>query len=670
MIKIDLHIHTVPSIYEPSFEFSLEKLKQYISKLGFDAIAITNHNLFDKEQYNCIADVVKCSVFPGVEVDIENSHLLVIGSTEKINELFVSCQQLTALIKSENDSITFKQFIEIFPNYRDYILIPHVDKKPAMKSTTLEKFGDTIRTGEVRSAKKFESAIKDMNSLVPVLFSDIRLDDEINVFPSRFTYVDINIVEYSVLKNALMDKTKVYISKNKLANEYAFLNDGTAASTKLNVIIGKRSSGKTYNLEQIQKSKDTSSENIKYIKQFSLTGNSEIDKFEGLVRKEQEDFINEYLAPLRMLIDKVLSINEYNSKTLDEYLDSLKEYASNQSLQDAYSKTKLFNESYFLINDNYDTKKVINAVDVLLNSEHNEDLIFKLISRNQLILLLMKLIERRKEELKELKLKKQVNTIVSVLKNKLSSKSSMRNITDINLYDIVKQKFIIKEFNRICNNLKKESLIFNLDVYRFKLQIRRKKFTNGSTLKKTIKTNKAIANVFNEYYANPYKYIQELSNVGIERTNIYKCMFDFEIKVLNDKGNPLSGGERAEYNLLRELKGAEHYDTLLIDEPEASFDNLFIKKYIIDIIKDLSQKTTVFITTHNNSLGMSIKPNKLIYTSHDEDGFKVYTGEVGCKYLSTVSDNKIISYDTIMEVMEAGSDAYDERQDIYESFKN
>ena len=176
--------------------------------------------------------------------------------------------------------------------------------------------------------------------------------------------------------------------------------------------------------------------------------------------------------------------------------------------------------------------------------------------------------------------------------------------------------------------------------------------------------------VYNDKYDDSYNYIHELFNVGVPKADIYKTLINFDVKVINEKGNQLSGGERAEYNLLREIKGSEQYDILLLDEPEASFDNPFIKDYIIDIIKDISQKTTVFITTHNNSLGVLINPNKLIYTSNDEDEFKVYTGEFGSKNLTTVNGDSIISYDTIMEVMEAGTDAYDERRQIYESFKN
>ena len=188
-------------------------------------------------------------------------------------------------------------------------------------------------------------------------------------------------------------------------------------------------------------------------------------------------------------------------------------------------------------------------------------------------------------------------------------------------------------------------------------------------LKSKLKTNIALSDTF-KAYNQPYNYIRQLANLEIPKSNIYKALLDFDIKVINEKGNELSGGERAEYNLLREIKGAEQYDILLLDEPEASFDNPFIKDYIIDIIKNISQKTTVFITTHNNSLGILIRPNKLIYTSNDEDGFKVYTGEFGSKNLTTVNGDSIISYQTILNVMEAGEQAYKERSQIYESFKN
>ena len=51
MKKIDLHIHTVATIFDNEFEFSLEKLKEYVRERDIDCIAITNHNQFDKSHF-------------------------------------------------------------------------------------------------------------------------------------------------------------------------------------------------------------------------------------------------------------------------------------------------------------------------------------------------------------------------------------------------------------------------------------------------------------------------------------------------------------------------------------------------------------------------------------------------------------------------------------------
>ncbi len=668
MKKVDLHIHTSSSNYEREITFSLDKMIEYVNKNKLDIIAITNHNHFNREQYELISNRLDCTIYPGVEVDIESSHLLVIFPNDKLEELEISCSSLSSRIQSENDSITFEEFINFFPNYKDCILIPHIKKDPAMKTTTLEKFNGVIKTGEVKSAKKFEITKKDENSLVPVFFSDVRIEEELNDIPARYTYLDINSTEYNVIKNALCDRNKVFLSNNKKADEFAFLNDGTLASTKLNVIMGKRSSGKTYNLKQIYLSNDNN--NIKFVKQFSLTGNSEEETFEKLISEEQQSVIHEYLSPLRKFVDTMLDIDNSSSEELEKYLTSLKEYATSQSLQDAYSKARLFNEIEFAFLDNYDTKKVINAITVLLDSKHNEMIIEKYVSKKKLKQLLNELILKRENEFLKYKLKKETDRIVNLIKGKLTSKSSMISISNVNFYKVQKDRILINEFNKICNKIKQETIIYDLNVYRFYLSIIRKSFKNAQEVKHRLKTNLPIANIYNDKYDDSYNYIHELFNVGVPKADIYKTLINFDVKVINEKGNQLSGGERAEYNLLREIKGSEQYDILLLDEPEASFDNPFIKDYIIDIIKDISQKTTVFITTHNNSLGVLINPNKLIYTSNDEDEFKVYTGEFGSKNLTTVNGDSIISYDTIMEVMEAGTDAYDERRQIYESFKN
>lgn len=63
MKKIDLHIHTVSTIKDRTFTFDMGVLKDYVSTQKLDAIAITNHNVFDKVQYEEI-----CKQLSGIVV--------------------------------------------------------------------------------------------------------------------------------------------------------------------------------------------------------------------------------------------------------------------------------------------------------------------------------------------------------------------------------------------------------------------------------------------------------------------------------------------------------------------------------------------------------------------------------------------------------------------------
>ena len=58
MRRIDFHIHTVASPLDEEFEFNLDSLLTHVGHNSLDAIAITNHNLFDGENFKEICDAV------------------------------------------------------------------------------------------------------------------------------------------------------------------------------------------------------------------------------------------------------------------------------------------------------------------------------------------------------------------------------------------------------------------------------------------------------------------------------------------------------------------------------------------------------------------------------------------------------------------------------------
>ncbi|MGK4568708.1 hypothetical protein [Flavobacterium sp. 3HN19-14] len=139
MKKIDLHTHTVSTISDYHFDFDLSKVKEYVDKLQIDALAITNHNVFDMNQYNQIRNSLTIPVFPGIEIDLEGGHLLLITDTDEfeVSNFDEKCKQVSALIKTKDDSITLTQFNYIFTDLSKYVLIPHYDKSPEIKQSTI-----------------------------------------------------------------------------------------------------------------------------------------------------------------------------------------------------------------------------------------------------------------------------------------------------------------------------------------------------------------------------------------------------------------------------------------------------------------------------------------------------------------------------------------------------
>ena len=88
----------------------------------------------------------------------------------------------------------------------------------------------------------------------------------------------------------------------------------------------------------------------------------------------------------------------------------------------------------------------------------------------------------------------------------------------------------------------------------------------------------------------------------------------------------------------------------------------------------MAENMPVIISTHNNTIGGSIKPDYILYTEKkidaDEVRFNIYSGYPTAKSLEDVNGNSIENYKITLNSLEAGEQAYSERKDIYETLKN
>jgi hypothetical protein len=668
MKAIDLHIHTIHTILDFDFTFDISKLEEYVSSESLKCIAITNHNMFDKSNYELIKNKLNIIVLPGIEVSLEKGHILVIGNIIDADRLEKQSSLMRQYIIDEHSYLTYEQFLEIFNNYKDYLLIPHYAKKPYIPLDVINKFGKEIIVGEVSSAKKWFSLKKKTDKLIPVLFSDIRIRSELKNYPGTHLYIDCDDFTIGGLKNSLRDRNKISLSNTLVDEEFQINPEGTMASLGLNILIGKRSTGKTYLLDKLSKSFSTDS--VKYIKQFSIVNDASESAFKNRLDQDNAEYSEKYLKELKDIVDIAFNIDIAGETTLlENYLESLIDFASKQDKMDAFSKCTLFNATSFEIEEDEELKNNIVAIDTLLSSKKYLNIILKYLSKNQLIKLLYELVETNKaKDLNNYNLE-YINQILKLIQSELEENSALNKIKDFNVVRYAYCKYFIRKFDIYLEKIKKEKEISKNDFYKFKVRATRKPYTSVQEIKNKIKNCPGISNEF-KYYSEPYKYINALSNVGIPKNQIYKAIVDVEYVALNNNGSEISGGERAEYLLYNQIKSGENYDLILIDEPESSFDNVYLNKNIRSLINNISQKTTTFIVTHNHILGVMLNADKILYTCIENGEYKVYTGKISSKKFKCYDGTEKSTDDIIMETMEAGKESYDERKKIYENIEN
>ena len=672
MKKIDLHTHTISTVSDYAFDFDLSKVIEYVDKLKIDALALTNHNVFDMKQYNEIRNSLKIPVFPGIEIDLEGGHLLLITDIDEfeVSNFDEKCKKVSEIVKTNTDNLTLTQLHYIFPELNKYILIPHYDKSPSIKQETIIALKPHITSGEVASIPKFKRLLKEENGLVPVLFSDMRFKSDLKDFPTRHTFVDLKEISFAGIKSCLTDKTKISLTKESGNDFFQATDDGLQLSTGLNIVLGERSSGKTITLNKIA----SSSGNAKYIRQFSLLQNDE-ETFNKTNDFRLSIIHNNYLNEFKSVIEDIIQIDiEQNHLDISIYIDSLKKFATESEKKDLYSKCNLFSEDDFPINDLSNLDKIIESVITLIANNEYEDIIAKYISNENLIKLLFELIQKSIVSKVENEQKKWLNTIVNDIQRELRIKTTSSFVENIDFYKIALDEKRAKKFIEVVTELKKEREVNKEELGKFSIITTTHQIESASDLQKIGREKKVYSTAFSQYNT-PYEYLLKLKEIGIEDASLYKFFIRIESVTLNKDGFKVSGGERSEFNLIHEIKDATKYDLLLIDEPESSFDNLFLKKEINTLIKDISALMPVVVVTHNSTVGASIKPNYVAITKKDiidkDFVYRIYTGYPSDKELTCLDGDKIKNYDTILNCLEAGIDAYTERKtQTYEILKD
>ena len=398
-------------------------------------------------------------------------------------------------------------------------------------------------------------------------------------------------------------------------------------------------------------------------------------EFNSEVERRRSVFVDEYLSGLKRVLDDVMNIDlSARERGVAMYVDSLLKSAEEADKRDAFSKVALFDEEQFPVGNTKTLNSLIESVRQVIENIEYRAMIEKHVNLKTLKNLACELIELLWQKILEHEKKRLVNGLVTEIKQGLRVRTAAIQVEDIDLYDFSMDKKRIERFIEIVNFLKRDAVIFEETIQGFKIEARKGQYGGAMEVKNASGLKTAFSDAF-RVYDNPYVYLQKLlSNEIIPRAELYRLFAKISYLVLNEDGFEVSGGERSEFRLLQEISDAQNYDILLIDEPESSFDNLFLKSDVNQILKAISETMPVVVVTHNNTVGASVGADYLLYTKKVlEEGkvvYRIYSGYPTDKQLISADGKVINTHEIMLNSLEAGEAAYESRRQNYAAVKN
>lgn len=657
MKRIDLHIHTLASPLDDDFVFSMDALIEHVDHNKLDAIAITNHNLFDVRNYKSIQRALPehVCVLPGIEVSVKGFHCLVVADPANVDEFEQTCANVPK-IEQGQDGITIDEFKASFGNGA-YLVIPHYKKKPFIPADDLAALGDIVTALEVSSDKKWYYERSRVEKPV-VRFSDYRCCDGKGTSWGKYTYASIGSVTFDSLKLAFDDKTKFSITEREDHFEIA---PGLHASLGLNVVVGGRSTGKTFFLDRLYESCDP--DDVVYLRQFEIVKDAEEKAFKKRLDDEEGSIRGDYYEPMTDISTAASSLQTRDAmlKSIKDYLNDLVSYADTSARDDEFSKCPIYSQGRIAQMSAASEAKVVNSVITLLDDNTLTDEIESIIGHDRLVELLRVAITAYKRKAMQCKCVDLANEIIGKVKGGLTLESRRPACPDSPLLDAANRIAFIKRLAKLRAATKTEAIISRKPIGKFTRTTKRVPHKDANALKSAIGTTANMAGVLN---LDDEAFVERiLATSGV--SDISHAFFNVCVELRNENDEEVSGGQKAEYLFFRALDRAASHDMVLIDEPESSFDNPFLNELIAVELKKISERATVFIATHNNVLGVSIKPDGLVYTDAANGEHRIFTCDSGDQDMVASDGTRIKRSKVLMRLMEAGNDAYEGRRPYY-----
>lgn len=706
-MKIDFHCHT-KSVKKGETEKRNIDPKRFVEKIN-DAnvkiVAITNHNEFDRKQYEEFIKEANESfqIWPGIELDIKDdktkAHLIVISNPNCLDEFEISINNLIG----DNDKSTFIANIEDVLNEfnnKDVIYIGHyIGKNKKLSPKMIELMENKIeekyrlflepsnyKTLSVMSDNGFRaimgSDVEDWDNYSSINLPELKL--EVDSFSKFLLLAKKDVTTINTLLQR-KEKNDIDISI-KLKNKKV-INQTIPIYNDINVIFGLKGTGKSCMIDGLCD---------KYIKDgidCSIYRAKDVDdtiKSMQTINDNERFDVKFDLNILSKFIEEASKWRDKNPTSLNNYIEYIETKDNNEN------KKKLGLTKLKPIKNNSTEKceEYLRKRETIKNimNEYDENNLYEFLDDNDKNILdeinkkiYIKCNQLTKDEYIKYKSIEFSNNCITKIKEKADLFSSSKSIPNsTGFFEFAKNRLTLKNnTNNILILLKEtkkreEEKIGNLDgdkeVY---LRKDYKTFFDNETGFKFGKTAtvlkdilKILKNINKKSLEDVNEDIKEF-NIKIKENNIQATDFiGIKKYFINGKGEAYepSDGERIMLILDRAL--FEDKEVYILDEPERSLGNNFINDVVLPRINELAKlKKTIIIATHNANIAVRTLPFVSILKEYTNGEYKTYIGNPFVNKLINQGNEEDFKNwkDESIRVLEGGKEAFYDREDVYES---
>lgn len=677
-MKIDLHIHTKKVLKdEPeSIEITSENFKKQMQDANIRIAAITNHRIFDLEQYNQMKseDYI---LLPGVELEVEKNgktmHANVIAPPEEANILS------NILESHSNDKWSYEEFIRTFNKEKWIICLDYKNDRRWEKGDAEQAEKDFNYSFVLMDVNKAQTLmILNSHSFDALIGTDIKdwkqyHEESKKLLSTPFTISSYDIF-WKILKhydttsdeviNKLFDPVAEYNVKKFLMPNTDYSIENLILKERVNVIFGEKRTGKTEILKIIhEQNKDDS---MLYI---SSDKDINIDNIrKNLLENEGNKHFEVEKKEIIKIVEQLSNYEETKFTNFSDFLNSCKIKGNSISFHERLGDLSVVDPTVD-VNISNSLEAIEKICSNIANTIKNMGILQ--LDMSEFIDVSKKIIIDLWNKKKSIYKKYWMYKFVSGLNKSISeliekNKGRASAPIDIKLLKRFedKQKFKneIVKFKKFRKRFEKEVEKFNIpnriDVsakYVIDIPDIIKETNIGEFLGSKGKI-KDLALSFRKWQSNKLTY-KEFSN---QIDNFRKeGVFYNEKIIISDSGgaDTFSNGEKSHLLIANKLKESADKKIFLFDEPGVFLSRDSITNFLLpEISKLVNRNKIVVIATHNSTLGVNTIPINYIFR-------KYKTGEDECfTYKGSIWENEFVN---ILD----SSDRLDFQEEICKSFE-